>query len=335
MADITRTSAIIHSSPGSRILRRLGRNLLCALATGYILFVFSERLFWTAWRPDDSLVDQVVTWLAYCAIAYLFLAVVAWSRANDFWSVFLAGAFYGWVVEGGLIHTLYGTEPSAPFPVSISITGLSWHASISVMVGWWATGRALTASRPRQLVWISLAIGIFWGLWAMFLLRETPPIVTPVPVFLANAAVLTLGLMASWWVSFRAGVREFRPGGFGVVLCTLAVCVFYAQHVRMLGVLPLVVFPVVLSLAFVPLYLHRQRAKLSSASSLFSGSFHTDRLPIMGLIPCVAPVVYCFAAASRMDRLPINMIVYYVLTGPIGFLLLILAIFVSIRRVRA
>ena len=335
MTDITQTAAVIHGSRWSRTLRRLGRNLLCALATGYILFVFSERLFWTAWRPGDSLVDQIVTWLVYSVAAYLFLAVIAWSRANDFWSVFLAGAFYGWIIEGGLIYTLYGTEPSAPFPVSISITGLAWHASISVMVGWWATGWALTVSRPRQLVWISLAIGIFWGLWAMFLLRETPPIVTPVPVFLANAALLTLGLMASWWVSFRAGVREFRPGGFGIVLCTLVIGLFFVQHVRMLGVLPLVVFPIALSLALVPLYRHRRYAKLSSAANLFSGSFHASRLPIMGLIPCVATVVYCLAAASGMDRLPINVIVYYVLTGPIGFLLLILAICASIRRGRA
>ena len=73
-------------------MRRLGRNLLCALATGYILFVFSERLFWTVWRPTDSPLDFVVTWLAYSVAAYLFLAAVSWSRADDFWSIFLAGA---------------------------------------------------------------------------------------------------------------------------------------------------------------------------------------------------------------------------------------------------
>ncbi len=315
--------------------RRLIRNLLCALATGFILFVFSERIFWTAWRPNDSLVEQIVMWLLYSVAAYLFLAVVAWSRANDFWSIFLAGATYGWVVEGGLSYTLYGTEPSAPLPLSISITGLSWHALISVMVGWWATGRALTVSRPRQLVWISLAIGIFWGVWAMFLLRETPPIETTVPAFFLNAVLLTLGLMASWWVSLRAGVREFRPGGLGLVLCTLVVGLFFAQHVLILGVLPVVVFPMVLGLALVPLYHHRRYAKLSSPSDPFLGSFHTGRLPIMALIPCVATVVYCLAAASGMERLPINTIVYYFLTGPIGLLLLILAIFVSIRRGRS
>src|SRR5688572_30650297 len=72
-------------------MTRLLRNLLLALATGFILFVFSERIFWSVWRPGDSFADLAMTWLAYSVVAYLFLAVVAWSRADDCWTVFLAG----------------------------------------------------------------------------------------------------------------------------------------------------------------------------------------------------------------------------------------------------
>ena len=72
---------------------------MCALATGYILFMFSERVFWTVWRPNDSLPDLAITWLVYSAVAYLFLAAVSWSRASDIWSIFLAGALYGWRFE--------------------------------------------------------------------------------------------------------------------------------------------------------------------------------------------------------------------------------------------
>jgi hypothetical protein len=300
------------------------------LATGYTLFVFSERLFWTVWREGDSLLDLTITWLAYSAIAYLFLSAVFWSRANDFWSMFLAGAVYGWLVEGGLIHTLYGTQPSAPFPVSISITGLSWHALISVMVGWWATGRALTASRPWGMVWISLGVGIFWGVWAMFPRRETPPIITLVPEFFVNAAILTLGLMASWWVSFRAGVREFRPGWLGVGLCTLLVGLFYVQHVQKLGVLPLVLLPALLGVTAASLYRHRRR--MGRQAHVFSGHLRASRLLIFGVIPIAATLVYGVAAASRMDRVPVSTIVYYYLTGPAGFVLFILAILVVFWR---
>jgi hypothetical protein len=306
------------------------RNLVCTLATGYILFVFSERLFWTVWKEGDSLPDLAITWLAYSAIAYLFLATVFWARAGDFWSMFLAGAVYGWLVEGGLIDTLYGTQPSAPFPVSISITGLSWHALISVMLGWWATGRALTADRPWRLVWIALAVGVFWGVWAMFPRRETPPIVTPVPEFFLNAAVLTLGSMAAWWLSFRAGVGDFRPGWFGVVLCTSLIGLFYVQYVLKLGVLPVVVLPSLLGIAVAALYRHRQQAAPSMHA--FSGAFRPGRLLILGLIPITATLVYGAAAAAGMDAIPVSTIVFYYLTGPAGIVLFILAIAVIFWR---
>ena len=118
MTRITQASAAAAAVAQPSWIRRFTGNLVCALATGYILFAFSERMFWTVWRPGDRLAELIITWLAYSVAAYLFLAAVSSFRANDVWSVFLAGALYGWIVEGGLIHTLYGTEPSAPFPVS-------------------------------------------------------------------------------------------------------------------------------------------------------------------------------------------------------------------------
>ncbi len=78
---------------------RAGHNLLLALVNGFILFFLSERLFWSVWRPGDSLPDQVVTWLAYSTLAYLFLATVRLFRVNDIGSFYLAGAIYGWLTD--------------------------------------------------------------------------------------------------------------------------------------------------------------------------------------------------------------------------------------------
>ncbi|MHB9007903.1 MAG: hypothetical protein ACYDC1_13330, partial [Limisphaerales bacterium] len=58
------------------------RNLATALATGFILFFFSERLFWTAFRPGDSVADLIVTWLAYSVLAGVFLNVVSRLRVR-------------------------------------------------------------------------------------------------------------------------------------------------------------------------------------------------------------------------------------------------------------
>jgi hypothetical protein len=51
------------------------------------------------WRPGDSVPDLIVTWLAYSTLAYLFLATDWLFRVNDIWSLYLAGAIYGWLTE--------------------------------------------------------------------------------------------------------------------------------------------------------------------------------------------------------------------------------------------
>jgi hypothetical protein len=298
-------------------MKRCAINLAAALATGYVLVFFSERLFWTVWWPGGSLVDLVVTWLAYSAVAYLFLATVYFFRADDPWSVFLAGAVYGWLVEGGLADTLYGTQTSAPLPISISITGLSWHALTSVLIGWWATGKALAAERLHPLVWICVSIGVFWGVWGMFPRRETPPIVTPVSPFLTHAILLTLGLMAAWWISSRAALRGFRPGPIGLVFSVLVVGLFYIAHVRELGLRPLVLLPVVLSVAVVPLAVHRRRT-VSTDRRTFPVELRWSRLLVLGVMPLVATLVYACAAAVGMDRIDWLAPAIYAITGLAG-----------------
>jgi hypothetical protein len=312
-------------------MKRCATSLTAALATGYILFFFSERLFWTVWWPGSSLVDFVVTWLAYSAIGYLFLAVVYWFRVDDLWSVYLAGAVYGWLVEGGLADTLYGTQPSAPLPISIVITGLSWHALISVLIGWWATGKALAAERAQPLVWLCVSIGIFWGIWAMFPRRETPPIVTPVSQFLANAILLTLALMAAWWIRWRAAVRITRQGSIGLTVSASVVGLFYVTHIAALGLRPIVLLPTVLCVALVPLYFHRGR-RVYAPVRLFNGELRSPRLLLMGLIPLVATLVYAAAAAAGLDRLPWLAPAIYALTGVAGFVMLVISIVMILRN---
>lgn len=305
-------------------MKRAAHHFLLALVNGFILFFFSERLFWSVWRPGDSVPDLIVTWLAYSTLAYLFLSTVRFFRVNHVWSFYLAGAIYGWLTEGGLIHTLYGTEESAPFPLSISITALSWHALISVLVGWYATARALACNRPRWIALISIGVGVFWGCWATFLWNENPPVLTPIVHFLAYASGLTALLALAWWLNFRAGVSRFRPGWFGTILSLLILGTFYVQHVRRLGWFPLVVLPAVLSVALVPLWLHRQRQPHATAVM--------DRPPgsnlrFLGLMPIAATVVYAAAKPLGLDQVPVASIVYYWITGPVGFAMLLMAIY--------
>ena len=176
-----------------RIFAQLLNNTLLALATGYVLFFFSERLFWSAFKSGDSVAELAVTWAAYCVVAHLFLSLVTWLRAYSADRVFLAGAVFGWLVEGTLVGTLYGTESSAPFPLSLLVTAVSWHALISVWVGWHFLRRSLQAGSVSKVVGWSIGLGLFWGTWATFLWRET----------------LVLSIMMA--ILLIAAVRGFKP----------------------------------------------------------------------------------------------------------------------------
>jgi hypothetical protein len=92
------------------MLRRLAHKTAVVLANGYILFFFSERVFWSFWRASDSLRDFVITWLVYCLLGWIFLDLVRRFRVASFAPLFLCGAVFGWVGEGVVVDTLYGNK---------------------------------------------------------------------------------------------------------------------------------------------------------------------------------------------------------------------------------
>lgn len=311
------------------------RNTTLALATGYVLFFFSERVFWSAFRPGDHAGELAVTWLAYSVIAYPFLSVVRRFRATSAPGVYLAGAFFGWLTEGTLVGTLYGTESSAPFPLSLLVTGVSWHALISVWVGWHFLRRALRHATPWHALGWSAALGVFWGTWATFLWRESPPVVVPVGAFASHAFVVAALLVVAYGLIDRFGADSFRPRPFGLCVSVLLLGVFYVQQVRVLGVRPLVVLPAVLGLAALALW----RASLHP--SVPPQATTTPPLRRVNLLaPLVMPVAATAVYATLLEvpwwsRVPVPVIVFYGLTAPLSAAVLLWALVRSFRRCRS
>jgi hypothetical protein len=294
------------------LMNRATANLLLSLANGYILYFFSERLFWTVWRTGDSVAEQVITWLAYCAATYLFLCVVTYFRCNDFASVCLAGAFYGWLIEGTLAPTLYGTEDSAPFPLSLCITSLSWHMLISVALGWYALAKALNARRCG-CVGLAIGVGVFWGAWATFQWRESPPVVVSLRSLPATRSRSSF-LIAAWWLNLHVDLQRFHPGRPGLFFGVLVVATFYAQHIAKMGLRPLVILPAVLALALFPLWRRRQRFPSNAAVVVRP----RGRLFLLLLTPAAALTIYVVAMTGEWDELPISSILFYWTTAPLG-----------------
>jgi len=76
------------------------RKAAVVLANGYILFYFSERVFWSFWRPGDTLPEFLVTRFAYCLLGWNFLVLVRSFRVASFAPLFLCGAVNGRVAAG-------------------------------------------------------------------------------------------------------------------------------------------------------------------------------------------------------------------------------------------
>lgn len=308
---------------------RFFRNLGLSLASGFVLCFFSERLFWSAFRPGDSIGDLVVTWLAYSVLACLLINVVSRFRVHRAEQVFLAGAIYGWLAEGALVGTLYGTEASAPFPVSIVCTGLSWHALISVLVGWHFLRRSFLEFRPWKALGWSAGIGLFWGLWGTFLWREAPPVIVSIPAFATHAFVCTVLLMLSYAVMRRLPPESSRPGWIGLGFSVLLLGVFYVQQVRSLGFLPLILLPVLVGGALLILRKARQVAPEPASGTRADPPAMRNLLCLLA-IPITATSTYAIQYTTGFKGIP--PIVIFAATAIVSLFVMAWALF-RIRRI--
>jgi len=183
---------------------RTFKNLLLVLSTGYIFVYFSEHLFWARLRPGDSLTGWLGAWLAYSLLAYLFLALVAYFRVKNRWALFLAGAAFGWLAEGVIVQTAYES-----LPLSISFTGLAWHALITVWLGWSVLRQTIRAAS----VWAELGLASVWGLcfglWAISWWLEPDGGVSTLPEFAAFAFLPTLLVLLACWLADWSATETF------------------------------------------------------------------------------------------------------------------------------
>src|SRR5262245_55428597 len=135
---------------------RFIRRACTSLATGYVVYFFSETVFWGRFNPETPQSEFIVSLIVYSIFSAMLLAVISRFRVRSFWAVFLAGAVFGWVGEGIYVQTMYDN-----FPLHISFTGLAWHALLSVCGGWYLLRRTLAHGTAAQLAGLSVALGLF------------------------------------------------------------------------------------------------------------------------------------------------------------------------------
>ncbi len=300
------------------MITRIAKQLLGVLTTGYILFFFSELVFWARVQTTDTFPNWISTWLAYSLLAFVFLTIVARFRVHTVWALFLAGAVFGWMTEGIVVQTAY-----EDLPLSLSFTGLAWHALISVWVGWYAVRRALFSGLKATLL-VSAIIGFAYGLWAISWWVE-PGEIPASPIEFAQYAILsTLLLIFAYWVHDRTVPLYFKPNHALEIAAGILFFLYFAFIAIPAAPWAAAILPVLLLLVYLALRRNQRRETRTPLHQCFSRTDQPWRYLGLLAMPLVAALVYAAAYALGV-RWPTN-ILLYLITTPAGFILFIISL---------
>ena len=100
------------------------KRLLLVLSLGYILYFFSERVFWSFWKQEETILVTILGVILYSLVAYAIILIIKFFKVKNIYSIFITGAIFGWLDEGLLTTTLYGIEGNS-FPLTRALKGLS------------------------------------------------------------------------------------------------------------------------------------------------------------------------------------------------------------------
>jgi hypothetical protein len=254
------------------------------------------------------------------------LAVIAHFRVRAMAPLFLAGAAYGWFIEGVIVQTMYDD-----FPLNLSFTGLAWHALISVMLGWVIVPAYLAGGSIWRTAGLAAAIGAGYGLWSLWWWTIEPPPTAPL-AFAAYSLALTLALALSYGLAPRLGLKAFRPSRVEVGVLMLLAALWYTLITVPAQPLSLIMLPPLAVLLFVTLLRNRQSETRPDQIRAMLAAPPPSAAQLLALImlPAAASAVYTLATVLKV-RPPTGLLLYLI-TVPLGFGLLVWALVTAWRR---
>jgi len=291
--------------------------LLLALATGYIWFFYSERVFWSFWRVgEDAPFFFLLGWLLYSVAVYICLILIQEFRVRSVWAMFLVGAFFGWLIEGVFVMTLFGAE-GIPFPLTISWTGLAWHALISVVLGWYVLQQALLHSFTRT-AWVSALLGLFWGVWSIFWSLDNVEMVS-VEAYALHAFLITGIFICMQRAYARLGAQFSATRLEKIFLGVFVLAWFGFVTVPAFGFLT-IVLPVLFGVLYLALRKNKKTETRQNFLSVLDTPVSYGRSFAVLFMPLIATGIYALAQGLGLV-LPTNFVILGV-TLPLGFVLL-------------
>lgn len=305
-------SSTAHPSAIARLALSFAATAGLALAS----VIWSEWWFWGRLRPEDSALSFVETVVAYgLAVQVVRFVTSRWrvaaSGPGAWQRVFLAGAFYGWLVEGVIVTTVIDD-----LPFTVSYTGLAWHALFTVLLGWWWVPRQLERPLLRSILPL-VALGVGVGAWASFWKFEEGT-QTPVLEYALFVTLTTAGYAAGlviWWACRGRAEPGLRGSALAIVLLGVLAMLHGIEN-------PLTVIgPALVGLALLAL-IHTAPRTLD-APLLAAGPTPRRSLWRLVIVPVVATAVFALVT-SFPQAIPTGW-PFVIVTAPLAALLFALS----------
>ena len=263
--------------------------------------------------------------MVYSLMAFVFLVLVAHFRVKSIWALFLVGATFGWIDEGIVVQTAYDM-----LPLSVSFTGLAWHALLTVWVGWYALRKSLISSDAWSTLKLAAAVGVCYGLWAINWWFEPDGGVSSVPEFAAYSFITTAILIPAYWLVNWSASEPFVPNRWVIVVVSGIFALYFGFVTVPAAPLALVILPLLFGLIY--LALRRNRLAEDEGSLLDA---HCNSIPVWKYIsllalPLTGILVYALATALQLQW-QTNWVLYLV-TTPLGFVLFAVSLVKVWRR---
>ncbi|HIP72404.1 MAG TPA: hypothetical protein EYH05_13540 [Anaerolineae bacterium] len=314
------------------LLKRLG----LVFITAYILMFFSEFFFVNEGVAFDvvraiqtqpaSLLGTLAKLLLFYGLpAYIFLTAVSLFRGRTVWAIFLAGALYGWIVEGVVVWQMYEA-----LPFTISWTPLGWHVIIDVLLGWYLARWLLLKDRYGVTAVLAIALGAFWGLWATWYWQDGRLIP---PAEFALFALFTGGLwvLANGLLTPFIG-HPFQPSKIEIGLLLTATAGLFALNILTILPVAILVLPPLFIVTLFALKRNRKTEERADVIVALAGQPRRGQYALLGLTPLAAVVVYT-AVYQWPLRLPLTDLIALPLMLA-GFVLFLISFIQIFRRKR-
>jgi hypothetical protein len=290
------------------------KNTLLVAATGYIFLFFSEHVFWARVRPDDTLMNWVSAWIAYSLLAFVFLHLVTYFRIANRWALFLAGAAFGWMAEGIVVQTAYES-----LPLSISFTGLAWHALITIWIGWYALRQKLSSPSPLPTLKLAAVLGVAYGFWAICWWLEPDGGVATLAEFSAFVWITSVLVSLAFWLANWSASVPFAPNRW-VARMIYSLFILYFIFIAVPAE-PVAIFILPALFGFIYFALRKNKQVEQNDSLLVTLTSRAHLLHYISLLamPLTASAVYALALKFNLQW-QTNWILYLI-TTPLGFIL--------------